>query len=172
MATALPGPIDMQELSFRKRHRLKSKQVRALGDRMRSVVGQDMLADERAVDRARGVDMDFLIIAGRVAFLLVDEVPFPSLRMLLDRGLESNWAEVDEGAIRFLANGADVMAPGITGADPSIAEGDWIYVRDGRHKRPLVVGRAVMSGPDMTVADKGKAVETLHYVGDRIWDFE
>ncbi|NIP36712.1 MAG: RNA-binding protein, partial [Thermoplasmata archaeon] len=41
-------------------------------------------------------------------------------------------------------------------------------MRDGRHRRPLVVGRALMSGPDMVVADKGKAVETLHYVGDRI----
>jgi len=74
--------------------------------------------------------------------------------------------------VRFLANGADCMAPGVTGADPEIAEDDLVYVRDGKHKRPLVVGIATMSGPDMVVAGKGKAIKTLHYVGDRIWDFE
>ncbi len=162
----------MAELSFRKRHRLKGKQVKALGARMEQVVGVDMLVDEPAVDRARGVDMDYLIIEGRVAYLVMDDVAFPSLRTLLERGLDVHWAEVDEGAVRFLANGADVMAPGVTGAEPGLAEGEWAYVRDARYKRPLVVGRALMSGPDMVVADKGRAVQTLHYVGDKIWEFE
>jgi PUA domain protein len=162
----------MSELSFRKRHRLKAKQVKQLGARMEGEVGLDMLSDEPAVDRARGLDLDFLIIDGRVAYLVLDDVAFPSLRTILDKGLDIRWAEVDEGAVRFLANGADVMAPGVTGADPGLDEGDWVYVRDARHKRPLVVGRALMAGPEMVVAGSGKAVETLHYVGDRIWDFE
>ena len=162
----------MTELSFRKRHRLKSKEVRALGQRMAEAVGTDMLSSLQAVDRARGVDMDFLIVDRRVAFLMVDDVPFPSLRTLLDLGLDSKWVEVDEGAVRFLANGADCMAPGVVGADPDIAEGDWVYVRDGRHKRPLSVGQALMAGGEMVVAGKGKAVEVLHWVGDRIWEFE
>jgi PUA domain protein len=162
----------MQELSFRKRHRLKGKQVKVLGAVMEEKVGVDMLSGEPAVDRARGVDMDFLIIGGRVAYLVLDDVAFPSLRTLLDRPLDIRWIEVDEGAVRFLANGADVMAPGVKGADTGISEGDWVYVRDAKHRRPLVVGRASMSGPDMIIADKGRAVETLHYVSDRIWEFE
>ena len=162
----------MSDLSFRKRHRLKAKQVRALGQAMEEAVGVDMLSAEHAVDRARGLEMDFLLIDGRVAFLIVDGVPFPSLRTILARGLDVRWAEVDEGAVRFLANGADVMAPGVTAADPGLAEGDWVYVRDGHHGRPLVVGEALMSGPDMVVSGKGRVVRTLHYVGDRIWEFE
>ena len=162
----------MSELSFRKRHRLKAKQVKALGAKMKEVVGVDMLSSELAVDRARGVDMDFLIIDGRVAYLLEDDVAFPSLRTLLDKPLDIRWAEVDGGAVRFLANGADVMAPGVKGADTGIVEGDWVYVKDGKHHRPLVVGRATMSGGDMIVANKGRAVQTLHYVADKIWDFE
>ena len=162
----------MQELSFRKRHRLKSKEVKVLGGRMDEAMGVDMLSDEPAVDRARGVDMDYLIIDGRVAYLVMDDVPFPSLRTILNRGLDSRWVEVDEGAVRFLANGADCMAPGVTGADPGIAEGDWVYVRDNKHRQPLSVGTATMLGPEMIIADKGKAIKSLHYVGDRIWDFE
>ena len=60
----------------------------------------------------------------------------------------------------------------MTGADATVSEGGWAYVRDARHKRPLVVGTALMSGPEMVVADKGRAVQTLHYVGDKIWEFE
>jgi PUA-domain protein len=162
----------MVDFSFRKRHRLKGKQVKALGVRMEEVVGVDMLSAEPAVDRARGVDMDYLIIDGRVAYLVEDEVAFPSLRTLLDRGLDTRWVEVDAGAIRFLANGADVMAPGVCGADAAVNEGDWVYVRDATHGRPLVVGKALMSGPEMTIADKGRAIKTVHYVSDSIWDFE
>lgn len=162
----------MSDLSFRKRHRLKSKEVRALGAVMLERVGVDMLSDEPSVDRARGLDMDYILIGGRVAYLVEEEVPFPTLRTLLERGLDIRWVEVDEGAVRFLANGADVMAPGITAADPGIAEGDWVYVRDSKHKRPLVVGRAVLPGPEMRASGKGRAVKTLHYVGDKIWEFE
>ena len=162
----------MPDLSFRKRHRLKSKEVRQLGTRMFDAIGIDMLADEPAVDRARGVDMDFLIIDNRVAYLVIDEVPFPSLRTILDKGMECRWVEVDEGAVRFLANGADCMAPGVINVDPEIAEGDMVYVRDGKHRRPLFVGLAMMPGPEMVIAGKGRAVKTLHYVGDRVWEFE
>lgn len=162
----------MPELSFRKRHRLKSKEVKKLSGRMVEAIGVDMLADEQAVDRARGVDMDFLVIDGRVAYLVLDDVPFPSLRTILDKGLDGMWVEVDEGAVRFLANGADCMAPGVIGVDPTIAEGDMVYVRDGKHKRPLAAGLAMMPGAEMVVAGKGRAVKTLHYVGDRIWEFE
>jgi PUA domain protein len=116
--------------------------------------------------------MDYLLVDGRVGFLVHENVIFPSLRTILEKGLESHWAEVDEGAVRFLANGADCMAPGVTNAAPDLEEGEWLYVRDAQHRRPLVVGKALMSGPDMVVAQKGKAVETLHYVGDKIWDFE
>jgi PUA domain protein len=162
----------MQELSFRKRHRLKSKEVRALGTRMEEAWGVNMLDPSYAVDRAKGLDMDFLIIDGLVAYLVLEDVPFPTLRTLLEHGLDTNWVEVDEGAVRFLANGADCMAPGVVAADTGIKEGDMVYVRDNRHKRPLTVGTAVMPGPQMVVSGQGKAVRTLHYVGDRIWEFE
>lgn len=164
--------VTMSELSFRKRHRLKSKEVRAVATRMEEALGIETLSSEPAVDRARGVDMDFLLINGKIAYLVVDEVPFPTLHTLLAKGLDRNWVEVDEGAVRFLANGADCMAPGVVAADTTIEEGAWVYVRDARHKRPLSVGKALMSGTDMIIADKGKAVRTLHWVGDSIWEFE
>jgi PUA domain protein len=76
---------------------------------------------------------------------------------------------VDMGAVPHVANGADVMAPGITEADPAIRAGDLVWVRDERNRRPLAVGRALVDGPAMPRGKKGKAVETLHHVGDALW---
>ncbi len=79
---------------------------------------------------------------------------------------------VDEGAVRFLYNGADVMTPGIVDADPDIEKGELVWVKEIDHGRPLVVGKALMSGTEMVESEKGKGVETLHHLNDDIWNFE
>src|SRR5437016_4062000 len=35
--------------------------------------------------------------------------------------------------------------------------------------RPLAIGRAIMDGPTMAREEKGKAIQTIHHVGDEIW---
>jgi len=62
------------------------------------------------------------------------------------------------------------MAPGIVDADPEIKTGDAVWVRDQNNKRPLLVGVALMDGPAMVAGKGGKAVKTVHYVGDKIWN--
>ena len=74
---------------------------------------------------------------------------------------------VDAGAVRFVVNGADIMKPGIVSADPEIAAGDLVVIVEERHKKPLAIGRALIPGPEMK--GEGKAVKSLHHVGDQIW---
>jgi PUA domain protein len=76
------------------------------------------------------------------------------------------------GAVKFVYNGADVMAPGIVEADPAIAIGDFVWVRDERNRQPLAVGEALMSGPEMAAAERGKSVKSLHHVGDDVWKLD
>jgi PUA domain protein len=75
---------------------------------------------------------------------------------------------VDSGAVRFIANGADVMNPGIVFADQDISMGDLVVIVEERHKKPLAVGRALVPGAEMH--GEGKAVKSLHHVGDQIWE--
>ncbi len=75
---------------------------------------------------------------------------------------------VDMGAIPYVCNGADVMAPGVTDMDSFMA-GDLVVVRDVTHGKALAVGRALKSSSDIEAARKGKVLENLHYVGDRLW---
>ena len=70
-----------------------------------------------------------------------------------------------------VAKGADIMSPGIVEADPGIRVGDLVVVTDQVHNKPLAVGRALVNGDEM-VGNKGKAIKSIHYVGDRIWNLE
>jgi PUA domain protein len=75
---------------------------------------------------------------------------------------------VDDGAIKFILNGADVMAPGITDVDHIIKKNDVVWIRDERGL-PLAVGLALMSGIDMAQSEGGRAVAIRHYIGDELW---
>ena len=75
---------------------------------------------------------------------------------------------VDMGAIRFVCNGADVMAPGITEIG-SFDEGDLVVIRDINHGKALAIGIANKSSADIEASKKGKVIKNLHYVGDKLW---
>jgi predicted RNA-binding protein (TIGR00451 family) len=62
-----------------------------------------------------------------------------------------------------------VMSPGITDIDGEFGEGDLVIVRDERHRKALAVGLALVKSGDMREMPKGKAVKSIHYVGDKLW---
>ena len=76
---------------------------------------------------------------------------------------------VDMGAIRFVCNGADVMAPGITDVD-EFDEGSIIVIRDMTHDKALAIGKARKSSEEITRDKKGKVIQNIHYVGDKLWE--
>ncbi|MFW5929963.1 MAG: PUA domain-containing protein, partial [Halobacteriota archaeon] len=84
---------------------------------------------------------------------------------------ESGLVTVDAGAVEFVTNGADVMRPGITDVSEDIEEDDLVVVVEENHGKALAVGRALTDADDM-LGDGGRVVETLHHVGDELWEFE
>jgi len=77
---------------------------------------------------------------------------------------------VDSGAISFVSDGANVMRPGITEATDDIEPGDLVVIVEETHSKALAIGRAEADGDDM-VGDSGKVVESLHHVGDDLYEF-
>jgi len=77
-------------------------------------------------------------------------------------------AVVDEGAVKHLLNGADVMAPGIVEVT-EFRVGDVVSVWNPDKSAPLVVGKALMSSSEIVTKRRGKAIENLHYAGDKVW---
>ncbi len=78
------------------------------------------------------------------------------------------YAVVDDGAVKPLLNGADVMAPGIR-EHSSFRQGDVVAVWRLDRKTPLVVGIALMSSDEIDEKRKGKAIKNVHRAGDSIW---
>jgi len=117
--------------------------------------GRESQGDSRANQKSRSSEYGdpFLTVNGAQAF-----TP------------ERNVVTVDAGAISFVSDGADVMRPGITEADDSIAEGDLVAVAEETHGKVLAIGRARVDGSEMT-GDSGKVVDSLHHVGDELFEF-
>jgi len=79
-------------------------------------------------------------------------------------------AFVDEGAIKFLLNGADVMRPGIRKLDDWGAVGKMVVVREEKKGRAIAVGPAVVASSEAQGMTKGGCVRNLHHVGDKYWN--
>lgn len=78
---------------------------------------------------------------------------------------------VDMGAIPYVCKGADVMAPGVLNIKGEFEESDILLVVDERHSKPLALGLALFNFEEMKTIKHGKILKTLHYVGDKLWDY-
>lgn len=159
----------MTEIRLRKRHRMRQKEIAALAARIEAATGGKVFSALDTVDMAEGPDFDAVMVDGKVLAVVIGGIPFLTVRGLLRYGALKRYVTVDMGAVKFVANGADVMGPGIVDADPSIAEGDYVWIRDERNKRPLAIGRALVPADAMLSKVKGKAVASVHFVGDKLW---
>jgi len=78
-------------------------------------------------------------------------------------------ATVDEGAIKFMLKGADVMRPGIRSFDQWGAAGKMVIVKEETKGRSIAVGRAIVSSSEAQTMTKGACLKNVHHVGDRFW---
>jgi PUA domain protein len=78
---------------------------------------------------------------------------------------------VDMGAVPYVCKGATVMAPGIVRVEGEFVKGDLVQVVDVKFSKALAVGEALLDAATARATKKGPVVKTLHFVGDKIWDF-
>lgn len=153
---------------MRRRSRLREKESADLRAKLAAATGAELWKETAAVETGEFQERQVLVVDNKVLGLYDNGEPFLSVRGLLAHKPTLRYVTVDMGAVRFVANGADIMAPGIVEADPAVKEGDFVWVRDERNKQPLAVGRALVPGSAM-VRGKGKAVKSVHHLGDKLW---
>jgi PUA-domain protein len=161
----------MSDLKLRRRQRLKAKQAKALHSQLQELFGGGSFwREDAAVERADAGEQAVIVVDNEVHGLEGEAGPFLSVRGVLAYRPDSRFVTVDMGAVRFVTNGADIMAPGITDADPALVQGDWCWVRDEKNHQPLAIGRCLVPGAQMAAATKGKAVAMVHHIGDKLWE--
>lgn len=148
---------------LRKRKSLKRKVAKKLFEELSSVFGE--IIAER-VESAVLEDVTVYLLDYVVEFVRDGDAIYPFLGGSHVDGLPR--VVVDMGAIPYVCNGADVMAPGIADMD-SFEVGDLVVVRDVTHGKALAIGKALKSSSDIEASRKGKVIENLHYVGDSLW---
>ena len=158
-------------VKIKNRHRLKSKDIKKLKNELQSIFQIDFFDDNPVVETGEYEGVKTIFVDQEPCFILHEGQTFFTLQGINKYRPDSNYVTVDMGAVRFVTNGADVMAPGIVDADEDILENDQVWIRDVNNKKPLAVGFALMSGEQMVNENKGRAIKIVHHVGDKIWIF-
>lgn len=175
----MPTPsVVAKDWKLKQRKPVRHKKIRGLIGRLSEPLNLDVDLSSTFLEQAEYGPWSLLIVNKSPLAMEVlpedegDRIAFPTLRGCLAWSPEKKWCEVDHGAIPFLLNGADCMAAGIHSACESIDEGDLIWIRDQKHGKPLAIGWATMNAEGMVAATSGKAVKSIHHVGDELWELE
>lgn len=123
------------------------------------------------VEYIKDDDLELVLINNIPSFFYVDRKLFPALKFVHGRENDFKKITVDMGAVKFVCSGADVMRPGITRIDENISEGDTVIVVDEKNGKALCVGIALESAEEMNNMKQGKAVKSVHWVGDKVWNY-
>jgi len=133
---------------LRKRKSLKRKTAKRLVEELSSEFGE---IDAERVESAELEDSIVYLLDDVIEFVRDGDAVYPYLGGSHVDGLPR--VVVDMGAIPYVCNGADVMAPGITDMDPFEA-GDLVVVRDVAHGKALAkvttsgrLPRCILSSP-------------------------
>jgi RNA-binding protein, containing PUA domain len=157
-------------MRVKSRHHLRSDEVRAIEERLADRLGVDLDGDTYERVDLEDSEFDLVLVDGALDVLYVGDEPFPTVRGANRLDPERRVVTVDAGAVSFVSDGADVMRPGIVGADETIAADDLVLVAEETHGKVLAVGRALVDGSEM-VGDSGRVVESVHHVGDDLYEF-
>ncbi len=164
---------------MRIKHRtfLRSKELRKLQDEFRTRPGwihqalREQMGGKIAVERIVLEDKTELYVVGNQLWLIRrDDFFIPALQALLEKTVTLPKVVIDMGAVPYIAKGADVMAPGIVEIPAGLQTGAFVVIIDQNNRTPLAVGRLRMDSAEISIMEKGRAIETLHYVGDKLWN--
>ena len=143
----------MLVLKIKKRYFLKKKKVKAIKEELGDY--GSFINNKDTLELLEAEDYDFILVNGEPYIIMINGKPYPTLKAALNIELDSKVVVVDMGAVRFVTKGADV-----------------VIIVEETHNKPLAMGIALITGPEMVENSEGKAIKSLHYVGDAIWNLE
>ena len=158
-------------MQVKSRHHLRSDDIDDIREAIAEHLGIDI--DGNGFELVKFVDANYevvLVDGDPTVFYVDDDEPFLTVRGANEHDPETGVVTVDAGAISFVSDGADVMRPGIVEADRKIRESDLVAVAEETHGKVLAIGRALVDGDEM-VGESGKVVESIHHVGDELYEF-
>ena len=159
------------ELVVKKRRPINKKEARFIKEGILAAHSLDMPIKAGKYEIGKIDNFDVLISKGHIIALIKDEFVHFTVRGLLANSVETGWVQVDMGAVPFVCNGANTMSAGINDVSQEIIKNQYVWIREENHHKPLAIGLSLMDAEEMLKSEKGKAIKSLHYIGDKIWNY-
>jgi predicted RNA-binding protein (TIGR00451 family) len=105
---------------------------------------------------------------GEARFFLFENRYLPSIQFIREYPfIDLPIVKVDEGAVKYILNGADIFAQGIISISGSFDANSIVIVRNPQDA-VLALGNSLISSDELLKL-KGKVISNIHYLGDSIW---
>ena len=155
-----------------RRYSVKSKEAKQIlnevSERLKVNV-EDLFGSKVNVEVAEADIGKIYLVNGKPLFFKVGERLLPTL-LFPEFVSQAPKIVVDMGAVPYVCNGADVMAPGIVRVEGEFGKGDLVLVVDEKHGKPLALGESMSNVESARNIKQGAVVKTLHFVSDKIWN--
>ncbi|MFQ6051774.1 MAG: DUF1947 domain-containing protein [Candidatus Hydrothermarchaeota archaeon] len=158
-------------MDIKKRHAIQKKDVKKLIYKVENswkMPVTDLFKNAKMIEIAKTENYDVVIVDGFPVMFTDQECIFPTIKLLQSFDLPFKKVTVDMGAVKHIVSGANTMIPGIVELD-EIERGEIVVIVEEKNKKPLAVGRALMNKEEIKRKKKGRAIETVHHIGDKIW---
>lgn len=149
-----------------KQKRLSKKEIKEINKQVEQRFAISEFFDKK--DKVELIDEQIITLNDESSFFYHENKPIPTLKLIIKNNFLKK-VVVDMPAVPFMVKGADVMRPGITELE-EFNKGDYVVVVDEKHSKPLAIGQALFSSEEIKEMEKGKVIENLHWVGDKIWN--
>lgn len=102
-------------------------------------------------------------------FFFFENQYLPSIQFIREHPtIDLPIVKVDEGAVKYILNGADIFAQGITFVS-SLFDINSIVIICNPQDAVLALGKSLKSSDELLKL-KGKVIINIHYLGDSIWN--
>ena len=159
------------ELIVKKRRPINKKEARFIKEGILLTHNIELPISAGKFEIGKADNFDVLISKSNVIALIDNNLVHLSVRGLLMNSVERGWVQVDMGAVPYVCNGANTMSAGINDVSPEVVKGQHVWIREENHHKPLAIGISLMDAKEMLTSEKGKAIKSLHYIGDKIWNY-
>jgi len=162
-------------MQIKARNHLSKKDKRALIAQLTEFFGEEItnsLQKDIIIEEVRTDIGTFIVNNSKIWVFDHENMKIPTIHFLRQHAYSIPKIVVDIGAIRFITNGADVMAPGIVFFDEQIKEGSIVVIHEERANSIIGIGQSLISSKDFSKSNKGKVIKNLHHLRDSIWEFQ
>ena len=162
-------------MQIKSRNMLSKKDKKILRENLEDIYGERIsssIETSTNIEEIKTSEGTFLINKGKIWFFDYEGQKVPSIHYLRMNQIHLHKIVVDTGAIRFITNGADVMAPGIVHFDQQISKGSMVSIHEEKADSLLGIGISLVDYESFQDKKQGKVIKTIHHLKDDIWKFQ